>query len=210
MDIQMPKMDGFAAMAAIRELPGGAALPIFAMTAHAMSGERERCIARGMDGYLSKPFKGHELYALVEGVGPPTPESAAPARTSGEVAAPAPVSAVDLAEFRRTMREVGAEDVVDSILDLFTEDAPVRVAALTGAVASGEGEEIARAAHAFKSPAGAIGARGLESLLLRMESAGKAGAIDQARTAFDRVRPEVEAVLHQLRLERGRRHTDNS
>jgi CheY-like chemotaxis protein len=74
MDIQMPKMDGSAAMAAIRGLPGGDALPIFAMTAHAMSGERERCIARGMDGYLSKPFKGHELYTLVEGVGSPPPQ----------------------------------------------------------------------------------------------------------------------------------------
>jgi HPt (histidine-containing phosphotransfer) domain-containing protein len=126
------------------------------------------------------------------------------------VSAPIPPAAVELAEFRRTMREVGAEDVVDSILDLFAEDAPVRVAALVGAVASGEDEEIARAAHAFNSPAGAIGARGLESMLLDMELAGKAGAIDQARTAFDRVRPEVESVLQQLRLERGRRDPDNS
>jgi two-component system sensor histidine kinase/response regulator len=210
MDIQMPKMDGFEAMAAIRGLPGGAALPIFAMTAHAMSGERERCIARGMDGYLSKPFKGHELYTLVEAVGPPTTGSAAPTPMPGGVSAPTPSVAVGLAEFRSTMREIGAEDVVDSILDLFAEDAPARLAALNGAIASGEGVEIARAAHAFKSPAGAIGARGLESMLLDMELAGEAGAIDQARTAFDRVRPEVESVLQHLRLERERRAVDDS
>jgi HPt (histidine-containing phosphotransfer) domain-containing protein len=118
--------------------------------------------------------------------------------------------AVGLAQFRRTMREAGAEDVVDSILDLFAEDAPVRLAALNGAVTSGQCEEIARAAHAFKSPAGAIGARGLESMLLDMELAGNAGAIDQARTAFDRVRPEVESVLQHLRLERERRGVGNS
>ncbi len=121
-----------------------------------------------------------------------------------EMSAPALSAAVDLAEFRRTMGDVGAGDAVDSILDLFAEHAPARLAALNGAVASGEGEEIARAAHAFKSPAGAIGARGLESLLLDMELAGNAGAIDQARTAFDRVRPEVESVLRQLRLARER------
>jgi two-component system sensor histidine kinase/response regulator len=79
MDIQMPEMDGFAATAAIRELPSCADLPIFALTAHAMAGERERCIAQGMNGYLSKPFKGHELYALVEGFSAPIPESVAPA-----------------------------------------------------------------------------------------------------------------------------------
>ena len=110
--------------------------------------------------------------------------------------------ALDSGEFRRTMRDVGAEDAVDAVLDLFAEHAPGRLAALNGAMASGQGEEIARAAHAFKSPAGAIGARGLESLLLDVELAGIAGAIGQARTAFDRVRPEVESVLQHLRLER--------
>lgn len=66
MDVQMPEMDGFAATAAIRELPGGRDLPILALTAHALEGERERCLARGMNGYLAKPFKGPELFALVE------------------------------------------------------------------------------------------------------------------------------------------------
>ena len=202
MDVQMPEMDGFAATAAIRALPGGAQLPIFAITAHAMSGERERCIAHGMNGYLSKPFKGHELYALIEGFGPPASGSAAPTPVPPEAAAPAPPAAVNLAEFRRTMGDVGAEDAVDSILDLFAQHAPARLADLKGALASGEGGEIARAAHAFKSPAGAIGARGLESLLLDMELAGQAGSIEQARSAFDRVRPEVELVLQHLRVGR--------
>jgi len=84
------------------------------------------------------------------------------------------------------------------------------MAALDGAVASGEGAEIARAAHAFKSPAGAIGARALEGMLLSMELAGQAGSIDQARISLDRVRPEVELVLQQLRLERERTDHDHS
>src|SRR5213594_2066313 len=67
MDIQMPDMDGFEATQAIRALPKGRDLPIIGLTAHALSGERERCLSRGMSDYLAKPFKGHELFALVEG-----------------------------------------------------------------------------------------------------------------------------------------------
>src|SRR5207247_3070655 len=94
MDIQMPEMDGFEATAKIRALPQGRTLPIIALTAHALSGERERCLERGMSGYLAKPFKAHDLFAVVEGRG---------AHAADTRAAPSP--AVDLAAFRRTMRE---------------------------------------------------------------------------------------------------------
>lgn len=67
MDVQMPEMDGFEATAAIRKLPGGAELPIIALTAHALAGERERCLERGLNGYLAKPVKAQELFAAVEG-----------------------------------------------------------------------------------------------------------------------------------------------
>ncbi len=67
MDIQMPEMDGFEATQAIRAMPKGKDLPIIGLTAHALSGERERCLSHGMTDYLAKPFKAHELFALVEG-----------------------------------------------------------------------------------------------------------------------------------------------
>ena len=97
MDIQMPEMDGFEATAKIRALPQGRTLPIIALTAHALSGERERCLERGMSDYLAKPFKAHDLFAAVEGHG-----------TQPADAAAAPPPAVDLAAFRRTMEEAGA------------------------------------------------------------------------------------------------------
>src|SRR6202022_1826283 len=68
MDVQMPEMDGFEATAALREKEKttGIHLPIIAMTAHAMKGDRERCLAAGMDGYLSKPFQTEELFEAIE------------------------------------------------------------------------------------------------------------------------------------------------
>jgi PAS domain S-box-containing protein len=196
MDIQMPEMDGFEATERIRAGSARADVPIIALTAHALTGERERCLANGMTGYLSKPFRAHDLFAVVEGAGGPS-DTEFP---EGPEVAPA----VDIDAFRRTMREAGAEDAVDAILDLFVQTAPERVAALTAAMESGDAKAIATASHAFKSPSGAIGARRLGGLLQEMELAGKAGDVVRARCAFADVGSETEAVLEQLRLLRTR------
>jgi CheY-like chemotaxis protein len=206
MDIQMPDMDGFEATQAIRATPEGGDLPIIALTAHALSGERERCLSLGMSGYLSKPYKAHELFAAVEGWG----QVIAPGHTTA--APPLTAPPVDLDNFRQDMRAAGAEGAVDSILDTFLQSAQDRVTAMTGALTTGSAQEIERAAHAFKSAAGAIGAKGLATLLLQLEEAGKAGEVDQARGLADRFRTETDAVLVYLReaLRQRRPRTERS
>src|SRR3989449_9442116 len=131
MDIQMPEMDGFEATQAIRAMPKGKDLPIIGLTAHALSGERERCLSHGMTDYLAKPFKAHELFALVEGTAEPKAPAAQPLAT---LAPP-----VDLEGFRMTLREAGAEQALYSIGDTFVRQAPDRLAPPATAATSGTG-----------------------------------------------------------------------
>src|SRR5437899_11271281 len=188
MDIQMPEMDGFEATAKIRALPQGRTLPIIALTAHALSGERERCLERGMSGYLAKPFKAHDLFAAVEGRGPQATDSGV-----------APSPAVDLAAFRRTMEEAGAAEAVDGILDTFVATMPQRLDALAAAARGAEAEALQRAAHAFKSAAGTIGAGRLAALLEDMERAARDGDVAGACDKLEHVRGEAQAALDYLR-----------
>src|SRR5438552_2885460 len=194
MDIQMPEMDGFEATHAIRALPNGKGLPIIGLTAHALSGERERCLSHGMTDYLAKPFKAHELFALVEG----TAES----KAAPPPPAPAGAPPVDLEGFRTTLREAGAEQALYSIVDTFVRQAPDRLAALATAVASGAGVEIAKAAHVYRGAAATIGARELAALLEIVETSARAGDIEQARDTFERVSPIAHAVTDYLRQQR--------
>ncbi len=198
MDIQMPEMDGFEATHAIRATPVGKDLAIIALTAHALSGERERCLSHGMSDYLTKPLRAHELFAAVEGWAPSDTERPEPAPAPQIVASP-----VDVAAFREQMRLAGAEAAVDQILDTFLESTPQRIAAITGALVSGNATDIERAAHALKSAAGTIGAKSLAALLQQIEAAGNAGDVASARALQDRLEAESAAVIDQLTRPRG-------
>src|SRR6266511_3110550 len=191
MDIQMPEMDGFEATHAILALPKGKDLPIIGLTAHALSGERERCLSHGMTDYLAKPFKAHELFALVEGTAGPKAAAAPPSE---------PISPpVDLEGFRATLREAGAEQALYSIVDTYVRQAPDRLAALAAAAATGSGPEMAKAAHVFRGSSATIGARGLAELLERVETSARAGDIQAAQDGFESVSPLAHSVIDYLR-----------
>ena len=193
MDIQMPEMDGFEATHAIRATPAGRSLPIIALTAHALGGERERCLSHGMTDYLTKPLRGHELFAAVEGWGPRGAD-----RAEAQSPPPRPAAPVDVAEFREQMRLAGAESAVDPILDTFIESTPQRIIAITRALAAGNATDIERAAHALKSAAATIGAKSLAALLQQLEVAGKTDDVARARAMGDDIERESTEVMGYL------------
>lgn len=195
MDVQMPEMDGFEATAAIRATAAGRDLPIIALTAHALSGERERCLANGMTGYLAKPYRPHDLFAVVEGW------TAAP--TPAPLPAPEEPVHLDLVELTDQLREAGAEDALPGILDAFSRTVPERLAALTEALATGDAQRVSRAAHAFKSGAVTVRARALSALLQRVEIDGKDGRVVDARAREPDIRAEADVVVAELRRFRG-------
>ncbi len=205
MDIQMPEMDGFEATHAIRATPAGKDLPIIALTAHALSGERERCLSHGMTDYLTKPLRGHELFAAVEGWAPGGAEDA-PALAAAAGVMPL----VDVAGFREQMRLAGAESAVDQILDTFLASTPQRIGAITAALSTGSATAIERAAHALKSAAATIGAKSLAALLQQLEIAGKEADVPRARSLGTEIEGVSVAVVDYLTQLRSRRPSPGS
>jgi PAS domain S-box-containing protein len=195
MDLQMPILDGLGATAAIRAGHRGKTVPIIALTANAASGERERCIAAGMDDYVAKPFRAGDLIAAVENVALPEDQ-----RLTGVAKALDAAEDVDIDGLRAELRDAGAEDALGAVLSVFVGDAPTRVSVIIDAVASHEPERISRAAHAYKSSAGTIRALELAALLQKMESAARDHAdISQMIELRDQIITAHDAVMARLR-----------
>jgi PAS domain S-box-containing protein len=199
MDIQMPEMDGLKATAAIRALAEGGELPIIALTAHAFAAERDRCVAAGMNGFLSKPFRAHELFAAVESRGTSSP---APASQQTPTVHTLGTAVVDLEVLRSHLRDAGAEAALDGIVDTFLDSVPDRLKTLRDALVLGTPTEVATAAHALKSSAGTIGAAPLAALLAEIEAAGWADKLFEKGLLADRVDDAAAAVLTDLKAYR--------
>jgi CheY-like chemotaxis protein len=191
MDLQMPEMGGLEATAAIRarEAGTGAHMRILAMTAHAMSGDRERCLAAGMDGYVSKPIDPDDLYSTLEGDSGQPFWSSPPRRTESD--------AIDDAELRR--RLLGDDQLIRSLLTVFLADCPAQLEALGRAVEQREPTAIRSVAHALKGAAGNISASRLCEAARVLEEMASAGRLDDVDSCVANVWTEAGAVLDAVR-----------
>jgi len=184
MDCQMPEMDGYAATAEIRRLEQEAGAngrtPIIALTANAMAGDRQRCLAAGMDDYVAKPLRGDELVAALARVCANPPILETPGSTTTEAAMDT-VMPMDLTYLRELVG--GDEEVMGEILDLFMEDAPRQIAALGEAITRGNWQEAQRLAHTLKGSASNVGAEPLRQAAWSLEQNTKGGAEGETRGA---------------------------
>ncbi len=186
MDVQMPEMDGLAATAAIRESEknSGTHLPIFAMTAHAMKGDRERCLDAGMDGYITKPMRFSDIEQTLAGLArmPVTP-----AKPPTEAASWNRAEALD--------RIGGDEELLRDLCHIFLEESPKLLQRLQQAVAAGDTDGVMRAAHSLKGEAGYLGADGTSQAARQLEEMGHNKDLSRAVDTLAVLAREV-ASLH--------------
>ena len=189
MDVQMPDMDGLEATAAIRraEAQTGGHVPIVAMTAHAMKGDRDRFLAAGMDGYVAKPVRPHELYAAVEGGGP-----------NVEAELPAPADAPF--KWDAALENVGGDEaMLRDLAEMFFAECPKLMVQIREHIASADGPELRRAAHTLKGSAHVFGAVEAAAAAHRLEEIGREEAFADAEEAVALLEDEAARLLPALR-----------
>ena len=191
MDVQMPTMDGIEAAGHIRD-PQSAVrnhgIPIIAMTAHAMQGDRERCLAAGMNDYVTKPV---------------SPQALAEALTRwlpGEDAArPTDADEPETVVFDRAgvvTRLMDDEDLARTMVDGFLEDIPRQIEALRSYLDAGDADGAVRQAHTIKGASANVGGEALRAAALEMEKAAQAGDLAAAMTRM----PALESRFARLKV----------
>ena len=218
MDVQMPEMSGLEATAAIRERERstGGHVPIVAMTAHAMAGDRERCLEAGMDAYVSKPLRPYELLAAVDSLVasrpgsdrskssvvsglPPTPK--AKPISAREVGSQTP-TAPDLDGAALLAGFNGNRTLLGEVIDIFLVDGPQLMTAIRQARESRDEKAFASSAHALKGSMGLFVQRGAYETARRLEQAGKSGdltGVDATLATLETEMTELRAALGHLR-----------
>jgi HPt (histidine-containing phosphotransfer) domain-containing protein len=183
----MPVMGGFEATAAIRALEkeSGSSMPIIGVTAHAMKGDRERCLAVGMDAYVSKPLRPQEVFAAID-------ELVGRARD----AAPSAQPVVDEAVLERLGGDL---KLLREIAIVFEKTAPAYLAQIRTALNARDAGSLEGAAHTLQGAASNFGASELVELGQRLEQMGRSGELDQAATLVGPLEGALADLVLRLR-----------
>jgi two-component system sensor histidine kinase/response regulator len=201
MDCQMPEMDGYEATRRIRDLRTGVydpKVPIIALTAYAMKGDRDRCLAAGMDDYIPKPVHPTTVAAALQKWLPPEVENSVrgempqgPMRTGPQLS----LSSFVFDEAGLIERMMGDRELARSIVGTFLVDIPKQLAALESQLKASDTAAAARQAHRIKGAAASVSAGALQKLALEIEEAASAGHLKAMAARF----PELQREFHLAR-----------
>jgi signal transduction histidine kinase/ligand-binding sensor domain-containing protein/CheY-like chemotaxis protein/HPt (histidine-containing phosphotransfer) domain-containing protein len=191
MDVQMPEMDGLEATRSIRarEEGTGRRVPIVAMTAHAMKGDRERCLESGMDAYLAKPLRSQDLFDTLARLAP-SAQAAAPEDDGARHTAA--IASIDLAAMLARMQ--GDAVLLRELVQLFLEDSPRLIADIRDAIAANDVGRLHRAAHRLKGAASVFTEGAVVQAALRLEQLGHEGKVVEAADRVAELTDAVEAL----------------
>ncbi len=194
MDVQMPEMDGFEATMEIREREKQTRrhVPIIAMTAHAMKGDREVCLEAGMDEYVSKPISQDALLKTIRALVPGGPQ-ATQGPVAGEEAPPAPDKEALLRAFDNDL------GFFKEVVDMFVSDYPKMMSDISKAIDTGDAATLRRTAHALKGMLGNFHAETAAQKAYRLEEMGREGHLSHAHEAYEALAGDM-AGLKQMFL----------
>ena len=216
MDVQMPNMSGLEATAAIRarEAIDGGHLHIIAMTANAMQGDREACLAGGMDDYVSKPIQIERLIEALNRVAPQSQTASLDTRASGhdqmapqaargtigaKAQADAEPPAAVFSKEAALLKMGGDEELLKEVVVAFLEACDDTVEAVDAAVQANDAKALRRAAHTLKGSVATFSTGPVYETALELERCGRDECMETARESYQRLRGEVEQLLPELR-----------
>jgi len=192
MDCQMPELDGYEASRRIRKM--GISVYIIALTSNAMQGDREQCVAAGMNDYIAKPVRLPALKAALERWKATVRAAQSPADSARIVTEAPPIGSEEMSQL---IRESGTAGITE-FTAMFKEESPRLFAALRSAIAAAESEALRRAAHELKGACAHFGAHRLYDLCQAVESHARAGSIAKASAILATLASEHERVLSAL------------
>jgi PAS domain S-box-containing protein len=198
MDVQMPEMSGLEAAMAIREAERGTGrhVAIVALTARAMAGDREQCLAAGMDAYVSKPVRSDELLSAIETM-TVSPSAGAPPSAPGSSPDHTPAGEVDFSALLNGFD--GRTDLVKEVIDVFLTDTPAMLSRLNEAVRVWNAAEVAAAAHAIKGSAGLFSQGEAYTQAASLEQQARNGDREGADHACEAIERSVSNLMTELR-----------